>query len=230
MTLHLSRIEIDYETAWKIGLHDAYKWHQWAWKAFPGRPEANRDFLTRLDDTGDGFRFLIQSESTPTKPSNCPDPAWATKAIPDSFFDRERFRFSLLANPTKKVRSNSRGEHLRNSRRVPIYFDSEAKRNPQTQIDVRTALIDWMEQQANRHGFDVDSKSLKTVSRPRQVFTKKSGRDDRRHAGIHAATEFIGQLEVKDRTAFLEAVRGGIGPAKAFGFGLLCLSPQETFC
>lgn len=228
MTLHLSRIEIDYETAWKIGLRDAYEWHQWAWKAFPGRPDANRDFLTRLDDTGDGFRFLIQSQSTPTKPSNCPDPAWATKEIPEAFFDRERFRFSLLANPTKKVRSNSKGERLRNSRRVPIFYDPEAKKNPDTRIDVRAALIDWMERQAERHGFRVDSESLKTVSRPRQVFTKKSGKDDRRHAGLHAATEFIGRLEVGDRSTFREAVLHGIGPAKAFGFGLLCLSPLES--
>ena len=225
MKLHLSRIEIDYETAWKIGLRDAYKWHQWAWTVFPGRPEADRDFLTRLDDTGDGFRFLIQSQSSPSKPSNCPDPAWATKEIPESFFDREQFRFSLLANPTKKVRSNSKGERLRNSRRVPIYYDLEAKKNPDTQIDVRVALIGWMERQAGQHGFRVELESLKTVSRPRQIFTKKSGRDEHRHGGLHAATEFIGQLVVQDRPAFFEAVRNGIGPARAFGFGLLCLSP-----
>lgn len=229
MTLHLTRIEIDYETALRVlGIPDAYAWHQWAWKAFPDRPKAHRDFLTRLDDTGEGFRFLVQSPSRPTKPPNCPDPAWETKVIPESFFDHHQFRFSLLANPTKKVRSNEKGERLKNSRRVPIYFDRQTKSEPATRIDVRAALIAWLARQAERHGFRFDSDTLKTVSRPRQVFTKKGRLDDRRHAGIHAATEFIGTLEVTDHEAFRHAVVNGIGSAKAFGFGMLCLAPISS--
>ena len=36
---------------------------------------------------------------------------------------------------------------------------------------------------------------------------------------------FDGVLQVTDVGALVEAVRGGIGPAKAFGFGLLSLAP-----
>lgn len=225
MTLHLTRVEIDYETAWKVGLRDSYAWHQWAWDAFPGRPKGKRDFLTRLDDTGEGFRFLIQSPLAPTRPLTCPEPAWETRKTPQDFFNRESFRFSLLANPTRKVRSNARGELLKNSRRVPIFYNPEKKADPANRIDVREALVVWLASQGEAHGFRFDANALKTVPRPRQVFVKKSRADEARHAGVHAAVEFVGALQVVDPAAFREAVASGIGSAKAFGFGMLCLAP-----
>ena len=41
---------------------------------------------------------------------------------------------------------------------------------------------------------------------------------------ISGAVLFEGRLEVTDRTMFLEALRGGIGSGKAFGFGLLSVA------
>lgn len=211
MSLYLAKIEIDYETAHKARLRDSHDWHRWAWEAFPGRPEAERDFLTRLDDLGHGFRFLLQSVVEPQRPPTCPEPAWGCKTIPADFFSSPAYRFSLLANPTKKVRSNAKGELLKNSRRVPLTS--------------REDLVAWLEGKAAQSGFAIDPATLKTVPRPRQIFVKKSRRDDRRHTGLHSATEFVGTLRVTDATRFAEATRRGIGPAKAFGFGLLCLAP-----
>ncbi len=42
---------------------------------------------------------------------------------------------------------------------------------------------------------------------------------------MHAATEFQGLLEVTDTAAFHHAFTAGIGSARAFGFGMLCLAP-----
>lgn len=225
-TLYLTRIQIDYETAFKaMGIPDAYAWHQWAWQAFPGRPDARRDFLTRLDDTGTGFRFLIQSPVPPAKPGTCPTAAWESKPIPDSFFDHPAYHFSLLANPTRKVRSSAGGDRLKNSRRVPVFYAPEKRADPASRLDARHELEMWFSRHAERSGFRSDPAALAIAPRPRQVFTKKSRRDDRRHAGIHAAVEFSGTLEVADRIAFRRAAAEGIGPAKAFGFGMLCLAP-----
>lgn len=212
MRLHLTKIEIDYETAHKAGLRDAYAWHQWAWMAFPGRPEATRDFLTRLDDTGDGFRFLIQSATKPQRPGTCPEDAWQTKEIPDSFFQHEHYRFSLLVNPTRKLAAprNAEGKR-RNAKRIPI--------------SSREDLLDWIGRKGTQHGFLVNTASLQTIPRPRQVFVKKSTTDTQRHAGLHSATEFVGILKITDSALFIQAIHTGIGSAKAFGFGMLCLSP-----
>jgi len=211
MNLYLAKIEIDYEAAHKAGLIDSHDWHQWAWDAFPGRPEAKRNFLTRLDDLGTGFRFLIQSETEPQRPPTCPEVNWHCKSIPETFFSHPVYRFSLLANPTKKVRSNANGDRLKNSRRVPL--------------TTRDDIVGWLQKRAPQSGFTVEIPSLRTVPRPRQIFIKKSRSDRQRHTGLHTVTEFIGTLTITDRTLFMDAVRQGIGPAKAFGFGLLCLVP-----
>jgi CRISPR system Cascade subunit CasE len=212
MSLHLTKIEIDYETAHKAGLRDAYAWHQWAWQAFPGRPEGHRDFLTRLDDTGDGFRFLIQSATAPQRPGTCPADAWQTKGVHENFFSHPAYRFSLLANPTKKLSTPREAEgKRRNGKRIPV--------------SSREDLSAWIERKGLQHGFRIDSDSLQTIPRPRQVFVKKSSADTQRHAGLHSATEFVGILKVTDPALFIQAIHSGIGSAKAFGFGMLCLSP-----
>ena len=212
MSLHLTKIEIDYETAHKAGLRDAYAWHQRAWQAFPGHPEGARDFLTRLDDTGDGFRFLIQSASQPQRPGTCPETAWQTRGIPENFFTHPAYRFSLLANPTRKLAAPRDAEgKRRNAKRVPI--------------STREDLLAWIERKGLQHGFSIDSATLQTIPRPRQVFVKKSTADTQRHAGLHSATEFVGILKITDPALFIQATHTGIGSAKAFGFGMLCLSP-----
>jgi CRISPR system Cascade subunit CasE len=45
------------------------------------------------------------------------------------------------------------------------------------------------------------------------------------HRGKHIGVDFQGVLRVTDRAAFHYAFETGIGPAKAFGFGLLMLQP-----
>ncbi len=205
-TPFLTKIEIDHETAYKAGLRDSYAWHQKTWQAFPGRDGEARDFLTRLDDTDQGFRLLILSAYEPVRPDWCPEDSWQSKPVPEAFFQHRAYRFSLLANPTKKVRSDKAGKLLKNSRRVPLSHRDE--------------LLTWLARKAKDAGFTFDPASTRTVPRPRQSFVKKG------EAGLHSTTEFVGLLHVADAALFKKAAIAGIGPAKAFGFGMLCLSPE----
>jgi CRISPR system Cascade subunit CasE len=209
MNLHLTRALVPYEITarrWKDGgFTDSYAWHKRVWECFPDRPADARDFLTRLDDTGGGFRLLILSASAPGKPAWCPDDSWNTAVLGDEFLAHSRYRFSLLANPTKKIRSNGKGELLKNSRRVPL--------------SKREDLLNWLTRKAALHGFAVDPEEIRTIPRPRQPFVKAGT------AGLHTATEFVGTLKVTEPELFHHAIQHGIGSAKAFGFGMLCLSP-----
>jgi CRISPR system Cascade subunit CasE len=210
MTWYLTQAVVPYEVAAKHrhdgGFRDSYSWHKRVWEAFPGQPDADREFLTRIDPGEDGFRLLLLSAREPQRPGWCPLDCWQTKAIPPDFFSRGIYRFSLLANPTKKVRSNRDGAVLKNSRRVPIVRREE--------------LVPWMQRKAEQHGFAVDPDTLRTASRPRQLFVKKD-----HGLGILTATDFSGLLTVTDAAAFMEAATRGIGSAKAFGYGMLCLAP-----
>jgi CRISPR system Cascade subunit CasE len=203
-TPYLTKIEIDHETAYKAGLCDAYSWHQKIWQAFPGRDGEDRFFLTRLDEIDGGLRLLVLSPGEPTRPDWCPEPSWHAKPIADSFFTHRNYRFSLVANPTRKVKSE---KNPKNGRRVPLVS--------------REDLLNWLVRKGEQHGFTFDPAPTKTTPRPRQPFLKKGA------VGTHTATEFSGVLTVANPELFQRAALHGIGSAKAFGFGLLCLAPLK---
>lgn len=208
----LTKVEIDHETAYIAGLRDSYAWHKRVWEMFPGRGDQSRDFLTRLDGIDGGFRLLVVSSTEPVRPNWCPEPAWHSKPLPAAFLEHTRFRFSLIANPTRKVKSET---NAKNGRRVPITHreDCEIDGKPQS------GLLSWLRRKGEQHGFSFDDATVRTLPKPRQWFLKKGA------AGVHTATEFVGNLTVTDPAKFRAAVAQGVGSAKAFGFGMLCLSP-----
>lgn len=206
--LHLTQIHVAYEQAVRLlKIHDTYDWHQLVWQAFAERDGEARDFLVRIDQKEEAFRVLVLSRTAPTRPAWCPSAGFATKPIPDTFFSHPEFSFSLLANPTKKIRSNASGDRTKNGRRVPI--------------TTREDLLVWLQRKAANAGFTFDPEATQIVPRGREYFQKEKPRTQ----GMHAAVEFRGRLRVLDPVAFRAAVATGLGSAKAFGFGLLVLAP-----
>ena len=207
ITLYLTQILVSYEDAVRIlKIRDAYDWHQRVWQAFAGREWKARDFLIRVDRKEEAYCVLILSQSLPQKPGWCPTDCFGTRTIPDAYFQHVSYRFSLLANPTKKLRvDNPDGTRKKNGRRVPI--------------TKREELTIWIERKAQFGGFIIDQSTLKTIPRGREFFHKPGAH------GAHMAVEFQGQLTVTDLTLFRTSVASGIGSAKAFGFGMIVLAP-----
>jgi len=205
--LHLTQILVPYEDAVRLlKIRDTYDWHQRIWQAFAGRDGEARDFLIRIDRHEEAYRVLILSQSVPTKPDWCPTDCFGTKRIPDDYFCHAQYRFSLLANPTRKVRSNRDGERTKNGRRLALIQ--------------RDDLIHWLQRKAEAGGFSFDHESIRTIPRGPEFFHKNS-----RAHGAHNGVEFQGTLSVLDPARFKTTVATGIGSAKAFGFGLLLLAP-----
>jgi CRISPR system Cascade subunit CasE len=205
---YLTQVTVDFATAARLGLRDCYDWHQAAWKAFPGRDGAQRDFLTRLDRRREGFRLLIVSPFEPARPSWCAadGESWKTRPIPETYFARARYAFQLTSNPTRKVSKQlPDGTLTKNGRRVPLVG--------------REDLVQWLLRKGFQGGFTVDEAGLRTFSRGREYFDKRG------QAGLHSAVEFQGVLSVTDPARFHETFTRGIGSAKAFGFGLLVIAP-----
>jgi CRISPR system Cascade subunit CasE len=240
MNLFLSRAFVDYELAFKRGLRDAYRWHQAVWECFGGiiprdpnkgcfpkgtKPEEQPwrppDFLTRLDVQDRGFQVVILSPVPPVKPDWCPTDQWETKPVPDIFWSHDRFAFQLRANPTKKVAATDRPKVVdpdgrinrnRNARRVALLK--------------REDLVAWLQRKADAGGFRVDPDTLCTHPARKEFFWKpRNGETAKAMPGAVQGVEFRGVLEVTERERFLQSVRGGVGSAKAFGFGLLVLAP-----
>jgi CRISPR system Cascade subunit CasE len=119
-------------------------------------------------------------------------------------------RFRLRANPTRKIGTKSVDGRRRNGRRVPHRDDERC--------------IEWLVRKGNHHGFEMmrDSQGL-----PKVTLVREPARRGRREgaAMTFEGVRFDGMLRIVDADAFRAAVISGIGPAKAFGFGLLSFAP-----
>lgn len=196
---YLTRVRISLLDAARLRLSDSYAWHRTLWQAFPDKDGGPRDFLTRVDRRGGQAEALILSPQQPIPQSWG---RWESKLIPTSFLDHEQYRFSLRANPTVKrvVRLDS-GERKRNGQRTGIYQAHQ--------------LEQWIERKAALGGFRITS--LRFDPPTKEVFWRK------RRKGTHVRVDFHGVLEATDRELFRAAFAAGIGPARAFGFGMLLL-------
>jgi CRISPR system Cascade subunit CasE len=218
---YLTRVFLDYEAAAMRRIHDAYDWHQRVWDAFPHLdrhrndrrpPGTPRFFLTRLDEDErrGGYRLYVLSPTVPVRPAWCPDDEgnWATKRIGARFLEGTRYRFSLRANPTKKVTpKGADGLHQGQGKRVRL-------------LDIADLRV-WMERKAEAGGFVLLPGTLRITPRGLEHFSIEK----ERRLGTLGAVDFGGLLRVRDQNAFKDAFANGIGSAKAFGFGLLVIVP-----
>ena len=82
------------------------------------------------------------------------------------------------------------------------------------------ALRGWLAQREKRCGFRVEGDVMTQTG---YVYVNKSAKAEGGHRLRSALYEGI--LEVTDAEAFAKTLAAGIGPAKAYGFGLLSVAP-----
>jgi CRISPR system Cascade subunit CasE len=157
---------------------------------------------------------LVQSVTAPSWNQLPPD--YTRQPVPCKPFNPtltvgQVLGFRLVANPTKKVAREGR----RQGNRVPLLNSGgDAEVTPAQQ---------WLLRKGALCGFEV----LHVVAEDfRPASTRPVG-----NSGQHAKQQlplygvrFDGLLRVSDPHLLNEAIRQGIGPAKAFGFGLLSLA------
>jgi CRISPR system Cascade subunit CasE len=204
--LYLTQILISYQTSSRLHIRDSYGWHQRVWEVVGGKEGPPRKFLFRVDRLDENFRLLILSRSEPQLPEWCSPERFGTKSVPEHFFRHQRYRFSLLANPTRTlvVRDES-GIRRKQGRRVSITNHDE--------------IVAWIERKAEHGGFTINRDALQVIPRGQQFFRKAD------HLGFHSAVQFNGLLSVTDHDQFRSTISAGVGHGKAFGFGLLAVVP-----
>jgi CRISPR system Cascade subunit CasE len=199
--MYLSKILI-----WGTACRNPYEIHRALWRIFPEDTRAQRDFLFRVEQPEKGqAEILMQSDRQPeisTKTARI----LAFREYPLSFHVGQRLRFLLVANPVKTIndelgRINADGEPKKC--RVPLIREEEQRswieRKFQPAISLEALII----------GSAVPLRFRKT-------------REDR--AGKVQPVVFQGIMKVEDPEALVGLVRDGVGPAKAFGCGLLSLA------
>ncbi len=197
----LTQIMVHKRDALQHRLTDSYRWHQALWKAFQAPNGTPRPFLSRVDNYGQNYCVYLLSDSMPMAQSWG---EWATREIASNFLEYTHYRFDLRANPTvKRVVRNELGERKKNGRRTAIYKPDQ--------------LNDWLQNKARQHGFEI--LNVEIGAPVTQHFRRKN------RSGKHVCVDFRGTLQVQNRDRFKDAFQTGIGPAKAFGFGMIVLQP-----
>lgn len=191
----LSEAIIDAASALASKLADSYAWHQAIWDAFPGRSNATRDFLFRVDLRGKSYRVLLLSA---VKPGATRLFQWRTTVVTAAFLSHAKYRFELKANPTYRRSSDHR--------RLAIFGEEDLKK--------------WIDRKAAAAGFTIIPATLRLTAPQCADF-----REGNQRMGRHGFVNFQGVLEVENRELFTQAFFKGIGSAKGFGYGLLMLQP-----
>ncbi|MGA2501803.1 MAG: type I-E CRISPR-associated protein Cas6/Cse3/CasE [Tepidisphaeraceae bacterium] len=129
-----------------------------------------------------------------------------------------QFRFRLLANPVKRsprtkahwLKDKAAGEKIKRPR---LQLTWAADENP------AEVFKGWLEERGENAGFVLRQVD---VSRIGYVYVNKGGEEKGQRL---RSVRYEGVLEVTDADKFRVALASGIGPAKAFGFGLLSITP-----
>ncbi len=132
-----------------------------------------------------------------------------------SIAEGSRFQFMLTANPVRKIatipkkRREQANQPGRHGRRVPVPAAS---------------FGEWLVAQGEMHGFRLVEPLERTLHiQAGYVYVNKT-RDSGRGQRLRSV-RYDGLLEVVSIDRFHNALHSGIGPAKAFGFGLLSIAP-----
>lgn len=174
-------------------------WDSYAWH------RAIWDLFPGREDKKRNFLFRLDPMHTHTRllllsPAPPCLPEWGegrTKKISPEFLRHKTYHFQVKTNPTKRL--------MENGKRVGIYSDAD--------------LLAWIERKAETCGFSIAQDHM-TIRPPMAEYFNRN-----REKGKHISVDYGGVLEVTARENFEYAFNNGIGPAKAFGFGMLMLQP-----
>lgn len=149
-------------------------------------------------DKGGDFNkreILILSDRPPKKPEVG---ILRFKTIDEAFLTHTHYRFEVIVNPTKRDRKTGKLIAIRGRNVIADWF-------------ITKAPTSW--------GFAIRPESFLVEEMWVNQFHKSN------HQIVQSGTRLSGELLVKDHTLFINSFKRGIGRGRAFGFGLLQITP-----
>lgn len=182
-----------------------YELHRTICRAFENPDEARILFRADSDRPGE-VHVIVQSLVPPDWGRLELDPKYAKgqdepKEVElAGLHEGMPLRFRLRCRPSKRVGEKGSPD--------------EGKRKS---LKSKNEIFDWLVRKAGESGFEVNDVAVDRV----YWHESREGKDPK----PLGAVQFDGVLVVNDPEKLREAVRNGIGPQKAYGFGLLSLAP-----
>jgi len=221
--MYLSRLRLDPRDLLALrDLGDVGEFHRTLMRGFP-----HHDGPTPRQEFGVLFRVEPGSFPPVVLVQSLVEPRWEeippgyllehehvdAKHVLDAAGPGRVLRFLLVANPTRKSAAHREDEPPpRNSRRVALASDAER--------------LTWLQNRGERHGFALHGGGPALGVRVEEL--APSGRGGSGRSGIYVRRVlFEGALRVTEPGRFRQTLRTGLGPAKAYGCGLLSVAPLE---
>lgn len=190
-----------------------YQMHRTVMRGFPEDLPDDERVLYRLEtESSNGYpSLLVQSIHHPDWSAlreagqgryltQTPDPPKEFKVEPPI---GTLLRFRLRANPTIKKRR----EGHKHSNRVPLVHEEKQ--------------LAWLKRKGELHGF----KGIQVRISGGDLLTDRIHREQQEQHLRVFTVQFDGLLQVTDTARFVSGLSAGIGPARAFGCGLLSVAP-----
>ena len=212
---------------WANLLKDGELSHKLIWRAFGDVPDRDRDFIFRMDAQPDSLTFLAVSVREPDSWGG----RFEVQSKPYSGQVRvgQRLRFRIRTSPSISVKSRpgakrgTRHDIVSHAKKVAQETGSDRfKDMSQAQI-VQEVGQAWLKEKLAREGFDVQDVLVQSYAQAN--FGKKSKKDTRRHDVRFGSMDFSGIFEVTDVDKARNALLEGIGRKRAYGHGLILVSP-----
>lgn len=203
--MYLNKVYIPWSQA-----KNPYQLHQALWHLFPGHEDDDRTFLFRVEQQqkGVGTQILMQSKLVPESNEQGPE-VLEHRKYNLQLQNGQRLRFRLRANPIKTIKDSNKG-----------CVEKKGKTYTKT---VRVPLLHEEQQQAWLERKLHNSASLETLLiQPEPLMYFHKSKENR--SGKIQPILFDGILTVVDMSDFIRLLQQGIGPAKAFGCGLLSVA------
>lgn len=218
-------------------LRDPQVVHAAVLAGLPNQP-VNERVLWRMDfDQPLRPALIVQTESQPSWEHIVEQASWTSADDPEDplatvrpyadflrdFEEGDEFAFRLTANPMKSLPPVHRGPDVTD--RPP--------RSPRVVLATAAQQTAWLDERSSRLGFAVPDSSVSSLMEDERVpeiritrtekknFTR--GKSTGRGVTLRMVT-FEGRLSIDDPDRFREALLSGIGPAKAYGCGLMTLA------
>lgn len=176
--------------------------HRSLMKAFDkSRNEVN--MLYRIIRSEKSIQIYVQSDDIPDwgrikeKGYRCIKTKDITELL-SSFREGQILHFTLLGCPSKKIAGEGK-----NSKRILLRSED--------------LQLDWLKRQGEKNGFSIMEA---------HIASKSEMLSGEKQSGVFylAGIPFEGTLKVSDSNAFAKGFQTGIGPEKAYGFGMLIIS------
>lgn len=223
-------------------LDDCQQLHRSIMRAFPQAPETEAgarehfgvlhrlELWPRRNETTVLVQSLVEPNWDELTPSYLAAHARCKQIDADFRHIRDgmTLAFRLRANPTKRVRREprpGREDKQWNSKRVALTVERDFD-SGEVVKDADQVRLEWLVRKGDMGGFEpVTIRSAPDVLDVRIVPEDRIFGSGRSKSFWPVLYE--GHLRVTDRERFLATLQVGIGPAKAYGFGLFSIAPAR---